>query len=33
MARMNAPNSDDWVSVASYEHQSGCLHPRAAVRA
>jgi hypothetical protein len=33
MARMNAPNSDGWVCVASYEHLSGCLRPRAAARA
>jgi hypothetical protein len=33
MALMNAPNADNWVSIASYEHLSGCLHPRAAARA
>ena len=33
MVLMNHPSLGDWVSVASYEHLSGCLHPRAAVRA
>lgn len=32
MVLMIPPNSDNWVSVASYENLPGCLQPMAAAR-
>lgn len=32
MAAMSTTTAD-WVTIAHYEHTSGCLHPNAAARA